>query len=127
MLKRNTDQRKAIREVFTRLNRPLSIQEVLEAGQQNSPGLGVATVYRTIKLLVNEGWLKLVQLPGEPSRYEVSGKPPHSHFYCRRCGLVYDIPGGSKPTPGALPTGFTLEDHALVLYGRCPKCNADPT
>lgn len=88
MAKRNTNQRKAIRDVFTATDRPLSTQEVLDAAQTHKPGLGIATVYRTIKLLLNEGWLSTVRLPGESPRYEIAGKPHHHHFYCNACGRL---------------------------------------
>ena len=122
MAKRNTNQRKAIRDVFTATDRPLSTQEVLDAAQTHKPGLGIATVYRTIKLLLNEGWLTTVRLPGESPRYEIAGKPHHHHFYCNACGRVYEVPGAMQLLDALVPKGFTLESHDLVLCGRCADC-----
>jgi Fur family transcriptional regulator, ferric uptake regulator len=119
---RNTDQRQAIREVFTQSDRPLSTDEVLRAAQTHKPGLGIATVYRTIKLLIDEGWLATVKLPGEPPRYEMAGKPHHHHFYCNQCGRVFEVPGKAELLEAVVPDGFMLESHDLVLYGRCPPC-----
>lgn len=119
---RNTTQRKAIRDVFTEADRPLSTQEVLAEARRQKPGLGIATVYRTIKVLLAERWLSDVKLPGEPPRYELSGKPHHHHFYCRGCGKVYEVPGNNKLLDALVPKGFTLEDHDVVLFGRCAAC-----
>lgn len=119
---RNTNQRKAIRDVFTETDRPLSTHEVLAAGQRHKPGLGIATVYRTIKLLLDEGWLTIVKLPGEPPRYEVAGKPHHHHFYCRHCDRVFEVLGNNALLNAVVPKGFRLEGHDLVLHGCCAEC-----
>ncbi len=122
MTKRNTNQRRAIREVFEETDRPLSTQEVLDAAQEFKAGLGIATVYRTLKLLLESGWLDTVKLPGEPPRYEIAGKPHHHHFYCSVCKKVYEVPGSLQLLDAIVPEGFQLEDHDLVLYGRCADC-----
>jgi hypothetical protein len=59
---RNTRQRQAIQEAFMASSRPLGPLEVLEAGRRRLRGLGIATVYRTVKSLVAEGWLVEVEL-----------------------------------------------------------------
>ncbi len=122
MTLRNTHQRNAIREVFTHTDRPLSTGEVLKAAQRRKSGLGIATVYRTLKMLLDEGWLSTVKLPGEPPRYERSGKPHHHHFYCQVCGRVYEVPGSERLLEELVPKGFVLESHDLVLAGRCADC-----
>ena len=122
MLTRHTSQRDAIRSAFESTDRPLSHQEVLGLAQVRVPGLGIATVYRNINALVEEGWLAPVVLPGEPARYETAGKHHHHHFHCRRCDRVYEVegcPGNIKPL---VPRGFLLEDHEIVLYGLCAEC-----
>jgi Fur family ferric uptake transcriptional regulator len=121
---RNTNQRKAIRDVFIEADRPLSTEEVLKAAQRHKPGLGIATVYRTIKMLADEGWISTVRLPGERPRYELAGKPHHHHFYCQGCGRVYEVPGSEALLAELTPRGFVLESHDLVLCGRCAACNA---
>ncbi len=124
MAKRNTRQRRAIEDVFQTTDRPLSTQEVLDAAQDHKPGLGIATVYRTLKQLIDSGWLTVVKLPGEPPRYEVAGKPHHHHFYCRTCGRVYEVLGDPALLNPLIPPGFRLDDHDLVLFGRCAACGA---
>ena len=54
-MERNTRQRSAIRDAIALADRPLLPQEVLEAAQHEVPGLGIATVYRNLKVLVEEG------------------------------------------------------------------------
>lgn len=122
MMQRSTAQRRAIRVVFERTDRPLSTEEVLAAAHEFHRGLGIATVYRTLKALVDEGWLKTVLLPGMPPRYERANRPPHHHFYCRACGRAFEVPCSQILLDAIMPGGFTLERHDLVLYGQCREC-----
>lgn len=123
-LQRNTRQKAAIREVFIALGRPLGPQEVLDLASEKIEGLGIATVYRNIKSLVEEGWLSTVELPGEPARYEVAGKGHHHHFHCTACKGVFDLPGCPIEVKPKLPTGFVATSHELILYGKCDGCAA---
>lgn len=121
--RRNTSQRKAIRKVFSETDRPLSTQEVLDGAQRHKPGMGIATVYRTLKLLIDEGWLKTVVLPGMPPRYEMAGKEAHHHFYCTSCGRAFEVPCCQTLVDTIIPPGFHVKSHDLVVYGVCDACN----
>src|SRR5919198_778739 len=121
-MERDTRQRRAIRHVIEEAGRPLSPQDVLKVAQVYTPRLGIATVYRTLKGLVEEGWLVQVELPGEPPRYETATKAHHHHFQCRTCGQVYEIEGCPEDVQPLTPSGFLLEGHYMVLYGQCATC-----
>lgn len=123
-MERDTTQRRAIRAVFAEQARPLGPQEVLAAALRHVEGVGIATVYRTIKALVDERWLAVVDLPGEPPRYEIAGQAHHHHFSCRSCKRVYDLPGCSGAVAAHVPDGFEVESHEVVVYGRCASCRA---
>jgi len=119
---RTTRQRVAIRRVFERTGRPLRPRECLEFASEEVPDLGIATVYRNITTLVEAGWLRVVELPGSPDRYETAGRRHHHHFHCRRCDGVFEVescPGGFA---ALAPTGYKVEDHDLILYGVCRSC-----
>ncbi|MCU0227614.1 MAG: transcriptional repressor [Bryobacterales bacterium] len=119
---RSTRQRRAIREVFEEAKRPLSPEEVCRMAKDKVEGLGIATVYRTIRTLMDESWLVPVELPGEAARYEISGKDHHHHFHCRRCGKVFEIYGCLGGYTNLVPEGFQLESHEVILYGACSEC-----
>jgi len=121
-VERKTVQRDAIRNAFVEANRPLSPQEVLDGARVHVPKIGIATVYRTVKALTDEGWLAVVELPGEPQRYEVSGKEHHHHFSCRACGRVFELHGCAGDFSRLAPKGFETDDHEIYLYGRCAEC-----
>ena len=121
-MERNTTQRRVIRKVIQAAARPVGPQEILEGCQEELPGLGIATVYRAVKSLVDEGWITTVDLPGEPSRYELAKMPHHHHFHCKTCGKVYDIEGCNHDVAHMVPKEFDVESHEIVFYGRCPPC-----
>lgn len=125
-MERNTRQRGAIRRAFQRAERPLSTTEVLEGARSEVAGLGIATVYRNIRTLLDEAWLRTIALPGVAPRYEIEGKPHHHYFHCRGCDRCFDVEGCVANLPLPTPPGFTLEAHEIVLYGRCADCSIAP-
>ncbi len=119
---RQTQQRSAIHRAMKEAGRPLSPTELLAAARRGRPDLGMATVYRTIRKLVEDRQAVAVDIPGEPARYEPSGKPHHHHFLCRACGRLLELEGCPIPLRGLAPGGFAVEGHDLTLYGTCPDC-----
>ncbi len=96
--------------------------EVLGLAKHYFAKLGIATVYRNIRLLLEERWLIAVEIPGAHTRYEVSGKSPHGYFYCTMCQKLYALSSCEMPTSVKLPSGCTITNHMLVVYGRCDSC-----
>ena len=123
-MERNTNQRRAICRVIEETGRPMGPTEIFESARGQAPGLGIATVYRTIKRLLDEKFLSQVELPGEAPRYEIAGLEHHHHFRCSHCHRVYDLKGCPEEFTQILPQGFRLEGHELYLYGRCSECTA---
>ena len=121
-MQRDTRQRRAIRRVFMDCGRPLTPEQILQAGQSIVPSLGLATVYRTVKALSLEGWLVEVELPGGVLRYEIAERPHHHHFLCRSCDQAFDIPQCPETVEDIAPEGFEVESHEIILFGRCVAC-----
>ena len=86
------------------------------------PALGMATVYRNLKLLVAEGAVQVITLPGESPRYEMRESAHHHHFQCTTCRRVYDVPGCPGNLRRLAPRGFRVDHHDVTLYGRCSDC-----
>lgn len=125
-IRRKTKQREAIVGSVASAEGPLSVAQIHEQASRELPGLGIATVYRAIKALLEEGEVVVVDLPGEEPRYEPAGRGHHHHFRCRVCEQTFDLgvcPVGI-PQGTTLPGGYTVEDHSLTLYGRCAECPA---
>ncbi|MEJ2108494.1 MAG: transcriptional repressor [Acidobacteriota bacterium] len=121
-MKRKTNQRNAIQNVFKRIDRPLSIHEILEEGRCTVETLNQATVYRNLKILVEDGWLKKISTPEKVTLYERSGKQHHHHFQCRSCDRLFEIDGCAFNEKSATPPGFITEGHEVYLYGICASC-----
>lgn len=121
-IERATRQRAAIAAAIRSAKRPLSPAEVLEQARASVNGLGLATVYRTLKLMVEDGSIQVINLPGESPRFELAKSPHHHHFQCKRCRRVYDIAGCPGSLRGLAPRGFRVEGHDVTLYGRCSDC-----
>jgi Fur family ferric uptake transcriptional regulator len=120
--KRQTRQKAAIRHAFMDADRPLSPEEALQGAQRRHATLGIATVYRNIQALVEEGWLQAVDVPGDSTRYEVAGKAHHHHFQCNNCGKLYDLEGCVATVRPKLPRGFRASGHEFYVYGTCAAC-----
>lgn len=123
---RRTKQRDAILNEIAAAEGPLSVDEIHGRASRLLPRLGIATVYRTVKALKQEGEIAVVELPGEEPRYEPASRGHHHHFRCLSCEQTFDMevcPVG-VPNGTMLPGGYMVEDHDLTLYGRCSGCIA---
>ncbi|MDB4949571.1 MAG: ferric uptake regulator, Fur family [Gemmatimonadetes bacterium] len=121
---RSTRQRDVIAEVIRTAAGPLTVQEILARAQADVHGLGVATVYRTLKLLQEGEQVRTVILPTGETRYEAAGLGHHHHFHCRVCDEVYDLDACPVrlPESRAIAPGFVVESHELTFYGTCRRC-----
>ena len=123
---RSTRQRDAVLQVISEASGPLSVPEIHERSREKHQGIGIATVYRTLKLLQEGGQIEAVILPSGESRFETAHRGHHEHFQCRKCNQVFDVHTCPLHLPknSTLPGGFVVEDHELTLYGLCPSCVA---
>lgn len=124
---RNTRQRTAIRDAIAKAGAPVSPREILDLAGEDAEGLGLATVYRTLKLLVEAKEVQPVDLPGQSTRYEIAGKAHHHHFHCNQCERVFELEGCCGHFEDLTPRGFELESHDVTLFGRCKDCLGKPS
>lgn len=123
-LGRTTRQRRLLLSILAREQRPLSPYELHELAVRELPSLGLSTVYRTLRALDEAEEICAVDVPGQTPRYELAEAAAHHHhhFHCRACDRVYELKGCPGGIRQLLPRGFTLEDHTIVLTGRCDRC-----
>jgi Fur family ferric uptake transcriptional regulator len=129
LMKRQTKQKGVVQRVFINSTRPLSPQEVFEAARTELKSISLATVYRSLRSLHQDGEIVPVSLPGAADRYESRScaESHHHHFLCDGCGRLFDIPGcGLRASTHALPPGFLVARHEVTLFGSCNQCAADP-
>ncbi len=121
-----TGPRLAIIRYLTREKGHPDIQEIFEDIRVEKPGIGMATVYRTVSLLLELGILRAITLRGHHLRYELNWPDHHHHhLVCNRCGQVTEFGNCNfQLMSGEIEqvTRFKIEEHALEAYGLCPQC-----
>jgi Fur family ferric uptake transcriptional regulator len=118
---RSTPQRVAIENVLRGAIGPLSAHEIREAASVWHENLGIATVYRHLKMLQSDQAVRLVVMPDGSSRYERADLGHHHHFLCSQCQRVFDVPA-QEVRSERLPSGFRRDHDEVVIVGRCPSC-----
>jgi Fur family ferric uptake transcriptional regulator len=106
-----------------------SAADLLADARRQRLGVGRATVFRTLDLLLDVGFIERIDLPDGDHAY-VACRPSrhHHHVVCTECGRSADIADAElRAMMGAIgrSTGYLVERHRLELYGRCPRCRAD--
>lgn len=116
-IERETKQRNAIKHAIEKAGRPVGPKEILEIAESEVPNLGIATVYRNIKTMVEKGELDPVELPGQAPRYQTPvNKKPHL-FIDEKTDRVFTIdPKIGSFTP-SVPPGFKLERFQIICFG----------
>ncbi len=90
------------------------------------PHVGRATVFRTLKLLLDIGIFCRVLLDDGNLRYRWSRRGHHHHLVCNDCGAVQDFTACDvADLVGELTrrANFTVDGHWLEVYGRCGDCS----
>ncbi len=119
-----TQQRSSILKVLDDLGRPTTAQELLEAASRESPGLGLATVYRALKRLVGSGEVRKIDVAGVPPHYELDRDKHHHFFVCEDCHKMFDLEGCPGGFRKLLPPGFSMNSHEVIIYGACSDCRS---
>jgi Fur family ferric uptake transcriptional regulator/Fur family peroxide stress response transcriptional regulator len=121
-----TPQRQAVLDVLHACADHPTAAEVYDRVRRIHPGIGAATVYRSLALLVGSGEaLELTLGDGSSARYD--GKVDrHDHVVCVGCGRAVDV---HTPLPSSAirtlsrSTGFRITGYDLQFRGRCPDCS----
>lgn len=109
--------------------REMTVEEMADELRQAGSGIGIATVYRAVKRLENEGVLLRIVSGGKSKavyKYLGDNSARSMHMlFCQCCGRTVPIPyslASKFESTIASNTGFSITDHQLLLYGRCPDC-----
>ena len=88
-------------------------------------GVGRATVYRTIKLLVEQGLLCKISLPDGSPRYMLTMSGHHHHLVCVSCGLVSEFHESEIEqllSEWEASGKGTVVGHRIEVYVVCTAC-----
>ena len=124
-----TQQRELIVEQFLRCRDHVSIDELLARVRKRNRKIGYATVYRTLKLLVDSGLAIQRRFGDGQARFEVQGEH-HDHLICTKCGLILEFEDDEieklQDRIAERLGGFSVLRHRHELYGLCPKAQGIP-
>lgn len=118
-LVRSTRQRLAIRHSFEKSGRPLGPKEILDIAGTEVEKLGIATVYRNIKSMIEKKELISVDIPGQPSRYFLPSGAKRPVFLCTKTNKAFFVdPKCIKIELANLPKEFHPDHSEVVIFGR---------
>ncbi|CEG58113.1 ferric iron uptake transcriptional regulator [Legionella fallonii] len=106
-------------------NHHLSAEGVYKALLETGEDVGLATVYRVLTQFEAAGLVSRHNFEGGHSVFELSQGPHHDHLVCVKCGLVEEFVDEiieQRQKVIAERANFKMTDHALNIYGICPRC-----
>lgn len=124
--RRPTKQRTAIEADLERSEEFRSAQQVHASLHRHGDKIGLATVYRTLQAMVDEGLVDALRTDDGEQAYRRCSTGHHHHLVCRDCGRTVEIEGPAVERWTAAISaehGFTDVAHTLELFGRCGPCD----
>ncbi len=126
---RLTSPRRTVVETIQRTERSFTADELVQQLTAERSGVGRATVFRTLDLLVQHGVLDRLHQPDGCHSYLLcgAGDRHHHHLICSDCGTVVEFEDCSvQPLLDelSLRTDFQINGHWLEVFGQCSVCRA---
>jgi Fur family ferric uptake transcriptional regulator len=123
-MKRNTKQREEVWHALERNPGFVSAQELHQALRGVGSTIGLATVYRTLNSLADEGTVDALTREGE-SLYRACSPGHHHHIMCRECGVTQEIEATAVEAWAkqvATEHGYADPQHIVDIFGTCGAC-----
>jgi Fur family ferric uptake transcriptional regulator len=122
-----TKQREAILSTLYNNPQHFTSENLYLLVKEKHPDLniGIATVYRTLSLLEENGLVSSISLGTQGKKFEMANKPHHDHLICTMCGKIVEFENEQiekLQKQIAEENGFVLTDHLMQLYGICSEC-----
>lgn len=130
---RSTATRRRLIDLIGRRRSTFTAADLERDVERCGLGVGRATIFRTLEMLVDVRAVERLDLPTGEHAYVVCDPSHHHHVVCSGCGRSRDIDDHglrSVVAEVARHTGYQVDEHRLELFGRCPDCQArttDPT
>ncbi|HZV11792.1 MAG TPA: transcriptional repressor [Candidatus Kapabacteria bacterium] len=123
----SSKQRDAILEAIRSFPGHPTADDVYASVRGVMPSISLGTVYRNLRLLVEDGAISEVPNPaGEAVQFDKM-TAPHHHFICTECSVILDVAAmdvSPLATEVERQTGAKVQYNRLDFYGICPKCRA---
>jgi Fur family peroxide stress response transcriptional regulator len=118
-------QRMAIMEFL--LENPIhpTVDDVYQGLCHEIPTLSKTTVYSTLRLFSEHNAAQMLTIDDHRVCYD-GNTEPHVHFFCKRCGKVYDLFDETAPRVKGMKVvdGNIVEEEQLYYRGICKECAA---
>lgn len=125
---RVTKQRLAVETAMRGLDDFVSAQELHRLLQDRGEKVSLATVYRIVQSMSEDGLLDVVRTTeGEAAYRHCEAEHHHHHLVCRVCGKGVEVEAPaveSWAAQVAAENGFTDATHTVEIHGLCPACTA---
>ena len=122
---RCTPQRQLILDVFLQQSGHVHIDGIHIRVRDKDPTIGIATLYRTMKLLVESGLAEMHTFNDKTTYERLFQVRHHDHLICIACEktVEFEHPLIEKYQLEACERhGFTLKSHRMTLFGICKEC-----
>ena len=125
---RVTRQRLLIDALVSKLSDFHSAQEIHAILQGEGSSVGIATVYRNLQSLADQGRLDVMRSEsGEILYRHCRAQAHHHHLVCERCGEVRAFE--DRELERAIEqlssrVDYAIDAHDVTLRGECPDCRA---
>jgi len=103
-------------------------EELWHQLQREEPGLGRATLFRSIDILSDLGILDRIEFGDGAIRYRVCSAGHHHHLICDRCHRIQEVDvclPDRQLAGAAAEAGFSVDRHVLEVYGLCSHCRTE--
>jgi Fur family peroxide stress response transcriptional regulator len=120
---RLTAQRRHVYRILREKRDHPTAEEVFRRCKRSMPEISLATVYNCLEALVHCGLARRVDVDPVAARF-CPNMAEHGHFYCRRCGGIFDVeaaPAGWREQV-RLPLGFEADGWDMAVRGLCAGC-----
>jgi Fur family ferric uptake transcriptional regulator len=125
--RRQTRQRTAVLALLDELDGFRTAQDLHALLRERGDAVGLATVYRALQALVDDGLVDVLRSEDGEAAYRRCSPVHHHHLVCRSCGAtveVADPPVERWAARVAAEHGFADVQHQLEVFGTCRACAA---
>jgi len=121
-----TNQRALIVRTALETHEHFTAEELLDRCRRVDPKVSRATVYRTLTVLEEAGFVEGLETGDGGRKFEhVLGHEHHDHMVCLRCGKIIEFRDDElerRQELAAAREGFSIQRHSLRIYGHCRDC-----
>lgn len=123
--RRASPQRMAVEDLLRSTEGFTSAQDLHARLRQRGDRVGLATVYRALQSLAEDGAVDVLRTDDGEALYRRCSTSHHHHLVCRVCGRTVEVEG--RPVERwavqvAAEHGFADVDHVVEVFGTCADC-----